>query len=82
LLNPLRPHRYKDSHAVKREGEDCDLFSGDFFANTDKPAMNSLFEDSAEMDATAKRLRTLQIRTVYPGHGKPFQMQQFIENRQ
>jgi hypothetical protein len=56
--------------------------AGDFFVNTDKPAMNSLIEDSAEMDATAKRLRTLRIKTVYHGHGKPFQMQQFIENRQ
>jgi len=61
---------------------DGDFFCGDLLINTDKPAVNTLIDDSAEMDASAQRLRTLKIRTVYPGHGKPFQMQQLIENKQ
>jgi glyoxylase-like metal-dependent hydrolase (beta-lactamase superfamily II) len=60
---------------------DGDLFCGDLLVNTDTPAMNSLIDDSAEMGASVERLKTLQIKTVYPGHGKPFQMQEFIENK-
>jgi glyoxylase-like metal-dependent hydrolase (beta-lactamase superfamily II) len=59
---------------------DGDLFCGDLLVNTGKPAKNTLIDDSAEYDASVERLRTLEIKTVYPGHGKPFQMQQFTEN--
>lgn len=61
---------------------DGDLFCGDLLVNTDKPAKNTLIDDSAELDASVERLRTLEIKTVYPGHGKPFQMEQFMENNQ
>jgi len=37
---------------------------------------------TAEYDAWVERLRTLEIKIVYPGHGKPFQRGQFIENDQ
>jgi glyoxylase-like metal-dependent hydrolase (beta-lactamase superfamily II) len=37
-------------------------------------------DDSAELDASVEKLRALEIETVYPGHGKPFQMDQFMEN--
>jgi glyoxylase-like metal-dependent hydrolase (beta-lactamase superfamily II) len=59
---------------------DGDLFCGDLLVNTDKPAVNTLIDDSAEMNASVERLRILEIRTVYPGHGKPFQIQQFMES--
>ena len=60
---------------------DRDLFCGDLLTNTDRPAKNTLIDDSAELDASVEKLRTLDIETVYPGHGKPFQMEQFIENK-
>jgi glyoxylase-like metal-dependent hydrolase (beta-lactamase superfamily II) len=58
-----------------------DLFCGDLLVNTDKPAKNTLIDDSFELDASVEKLKTLKIKTVYPGHGKPFQMEQFIENK-
>lgn len=61
---------------------DGDLFCGDLLVNMDKPARNTLIDDPAEYDASVEKLRTLEIRTVYPGHGKPFQMEQFMENKQ
>jgi glyoxylase-like metal-dependent hydrolase (beta-lactamase superfamily II) len=59
-----------------------DLFCGDLLVNTDKPAKNTLIDDSVELDASVEKLKTLKIKTVYPGHGKPFQMEQLIENKQ
>lgn len=61
---------------------DGDLFCGDLLVNMGKPAKNTLINDSAELDASVERLKTLEIKTVYPGHGKPFQMEQYTENNQ
>ena len=52
------------------------FFCGDLLVNTDKPEKNTLIDDSADLDASVMKLRTLEIRTVYPGHGKPFQMEE------
>ncbi len=59
-----------------------DLFCGDLLDNMGKPAKTTIVDDSAELDASVEKLRTLEIKTVYPGHGKPFQMEQFVENKQ
>ncbi len=59
-----------------------DLFCGDLLVNTGKPAKNTLIDDPAELDASVEGLRALEIETVYPGHGKPFRMEQFIEGIQ
>jgi len=69
------PGHSKGSIGVLTAGGD--LFCGDLLVNTGKPAKNTLIDDSAEYEASVERLRTLEIKTVYPGHGKPFQMQQF-----
>ena len=61
---------------------DGDIFCGDILTNTDRPAKNTLIDDSAELDASIEKLTALEIKTVYPGHGKPFQMEQFIESGQ
>jgi len=53
-----------------------DLFCGDHLVNNDNPARNTLIDNQAEYDVSVERLRTLKIVTVYPGHGKPFQMEQ------
>jgi glyoxylase-like metal-dependent hydrolase (beta-lactamase superfamily II) len=58
-----------------------DLFCGDLLVNTDKPVKNTLVDDSVVLDASVEKLKTFKIKTVYPGHGKPFQMEQFIENK-
>jgi glyoxylase-like metal-dependent hydrolase (beta-lactamase superfamily II) len=59
-----------------------DLFCGDLLENTNKPATNSIMDDPAACDASVKKLEGLEINIVYPGHGKPFPMQQFTSSRQ
>jgi len=55
---------------------DGDLFCGDLFESTKKPVLNSLIDDRETAIRSAARLRALPIGTVYPGHGKPFSMNQ------
>lgn len=53
-----------------------ELFCGDLFENTKEPSLNSLMDDSTAAHASVAYLESLKISTVYPGHGKPFAMQQ------
>lgn len=50
-----------------------DLFCGDLLVNTKKPGLNSIIDDPAEARSSMEKLRGHEIRTVYPGHGSPFQ---------
>ena len=59
-----------------------DLFCGDILGNTGKPEKTTLVDDSAELNASVERLKTLEVKTVYPGHGNPFQMEQFLMESQ
>ena len=34
----------------------------------------------AESGASVEKLETLEIKTVYPRHGRPFQIEQLMEN--
>jgi hydroxyacylglutathione hydrolase len=56
-----------------------DLFCGDLFENTEKPALNSIMDDLAAANASVEKLRSLGIGTVYPGHGQPFPMEKLLE---
>ena len=56
-----------------------DLFCGDLLVNTSKPDKNTLVDNQAELDASVEKLRGLQIKTVYPGHGPPFPMELFTK---
>jgi hydroxyacylglutathione hydrolase len=49
-----------------------DFFCGDLLVNMDKPARNTLIDDPVKYKESVERLKTLKIKTVYPGHGKPF----------
>jgi hydroxyacylglutathione hydrolase len=55
-----------------------DLFCGDLFENTKKPALGSIMDDVEAGRGSAGRLRGLRIRRVYPGHGRPFKMEALI----
>ena len=57
-----------------------DLFCGDLLIDMDKPVLNEIIDNSAAANASVERLKSLNIHTVYPGHGKPFPMEQFIKN--
>jgi hydroxyacylglutathione hydrolase len=49
-----------------------DFFCGDFLTNSDGPRTNSFLDDAAEMAASLEKIKGLDIKRVYPGHGKPF----------
>jgi len=53
---------------------DGDLISGDLFENLDGPRLNSIMDNLDAAQASLQRLRELEIRTVYPGHGAPFKL--------
>lgn len=59
-----------------------DLFCGDLLENAGKPATNSIMDDPAACGASLEKLRDLEIRTVYPGHGQPFAMDSFWTQQQ
>ena len=58
---------------------DNDLFCGDLLGNINNPSRFSLIDDSAEAEASIKKLKNLNIKTVYPGHGKPFPMSSLMD---
>jgi hydroxyacylglutathione hydrolase len=56
------------------------LFCGDLLMNMVKPEAHFMIDDCADFTASIHKLKTLAIKTVYPGHGKPFRMERFIQN--
>jgi glyoxylase-like metal-dependent hydrolase (beta-lactamase superfamily II) len=57
-----------------------DLFCGDLLGNRGRPRLWAIMDDLPAAFASIEKLRHLEINTVYPGHGQPFPMEQFIEN--
>lgn len=55
------------------------LFAGDTFTNRRKPDIATYVENSAELENSIRRLKTLPVKTVYPGHGKPFEMKLYFK---
>ncbi|MBP1704455.1 MAG: fold metallo-hydrolase [Chloroflexi bacterium] len=53
-----------------------DLFCGDLLTSLGEPEPNSLVDDPADLQASVERVRDLETRTVYPGHGGPFRMEE------
>ncbi len=72
------PGHSKGSIGILTDGGD--LFCGDLLKNVDKPVLNDIIDDRVVANASVERLKSLNIQTVYPGHGKPFPMEQFIKN--
>jgi glyoxylase-like metal-dependent hydrolase (beta-lactamase superfamily II) len=59
---------------------DGDLFAGDTLMNAKKSFIVSGWaQDHDELASSIERLMALPIRTVYPGHLKPFPMAQFLK---
>ena len=57
-----------------------DLVCGDLLENLESPSLNSIMDDMAAAKASVERIKGLEIKTIYPGHGKPFSKEQLIEN--
>lgn len=53
---------------------DKNLFCGDLFINQKEPKPNTLIDNLKEFNESINKVKVLEINTVYPGHGKPFQM--------
>ena len=49
-----------------------DLLCGDLYESIKRPGLNSLIDDHQAALASDARVRGLDIRRVYPGHGAPF----------
>lgn len=73
------PGHSKGSIGILTNGGD--LFCGDLLENTKKPAKNSLISDKDAFGASVEKLNGLKISMVYPGHGEPFPMEQFIKTQ-
>jgi len=58
--------------------DDGNLFAGDTFTNNKKPDIANYIENSEELKNSLARLKDMNIKTVYPGHGKPFRMEEII----
>jgi hydroxyacylglutathione hydrolase len=53
-----------------------DLFCGDLLVNVTKPALHFYIDDMVQARESVGKLSNLAVRTVYPGHGKPFPLSQ------
>lgn len=69
---------YQEKESIGILTASGDLFCGDLLANLNQPEF-WFIDDSVEADASLKKLKSLKINLVYPGHGKPFLMGQFIK---
>jgi hydroxyacylglutathione hydrolase len=60
--------------------KDGDFFCGDLLVNNGRPKKNSLCDDAGELNASVEKLKSHNVKTVYPGHGRPFTMEEFIKD--
>lgn len=51
---------------------DGSLLCGDVLENRKTPRIGSIMDDRPTAEAGVERLKAMDVRTVYPGHGKPF----------
>lgn len=55
-----------------------DLFCGDLLMNMVRPNPHFMIDDYADFTSSIEKLKKSNIRTVYPGHGRPFPFEQYI----
>jgi glyoxylase-like metal-dependent hydrolase (beta-lactamase superfamily II) len=51
---------------------DGDFIAGDTLNNNKKPVISPIVHNAAQLNASIERIKSLGIKTVYPGHGRPF----------
>ena len=56
---------------------DHSLFCGDVFTNQKKPEPNSLVDNRQQLHESIELIKSLDVNTVYPGHGHPFLMSSY-----
>ena len=55
-----------------------ELFCGDMFMES-KKGLRFGYGDPSDFKASLEKLKTLEIKTFYPGHGRPFSGEEFIK---
>ncbi|MBU7000983.1 MAG: MBL fold metallo-hydrolase [Theionarchaea archaeon] len=58
---------------------DGTLFCGDLLENRGTPGLSSIMDDPDTAHASVERLKNVKIQRVYPGHGEPFLMEEFMK---
>lgn len=53
---------------------------GDLLANRNRPAPGFGIFDTVEFGVSIEKLKALNVKIVYPGHGRPFPLAQFLRN--
>jgi len=56
---------------------DGHFFCGDLFDNTKTPEINPIMDNPEEALKSVIKLKALEIKEIYPGHGKPFSVIEF-----
>jgi len=56
-------------------GDGGDFFAGDTFVNAKNPDTARIIENQSQLESSLEKLKKLNIKTVYPGHGAPFLIQ-------
>ena len=56
--------------------DEGDLIAGDTLTNMNKPDIAPNAYDFEALEAGVDRIKTMAVRTVYPGHGQPFDAKQ------
>ncbi len=51
---------------------DGDFIAGDTLNNNRKPVISPIVHNEAQLNDSIEKIKLLGIRTVYPGHGRPF----------
>jgi hydroxyacylglutathione hydrolase len=58
--------------------DEVDLFCGDLLTNTKEPAIGGIIDDKDAAQESIEKLKKMNIKKVYPGHGEPFNWNSFI----
>lgn len=62
--------------------EDGDFFCGDLLANKKEPAKNNLIVDDDAYENSIDTIKNLNINIIYPGHGKPFPIDELFKKQE
>ena len=60
--------------------DEGNLFAGDTFTNRRKPEVANYIENPMDLKNSIDRLKMMNIKMIYPGHGKPFEFEQIVRN--
>ena len=55
------------------------FFSGDFLEDRRRPSIATFVDDAEALRASYDRVKRLGIRLVYPGHGRPFVLEEIAD---